>query len=70
MCLAACQNTTQLYALRFFISKIPLDKYTHNKVIWALTSSLGLMEGGFNPGINYMIGSWYRKDETAKLLAF
>ncbi|KAG0650221.1 MFS transporter [Hyphodiscus hymeniophilus] len=26
----------------------------------------GLAEAGFYPGLNYMIGSWYRKDEIAK----
>jgi ACS family pantothenate transporter-like MFS transporter len=31
-----------------------------------LTNSPGLAEGGFYPGLNYMIGSWYRKDEIAK----
>ena len=31
-----------------------------------LTRSPGLVEGGFYPGMNYMIGSWYRKDEIAK----
>jgi MFS transporter, ACS family, pantothenate transporter len=31
-----------------------------------LTSSTGLAEGGYYPGLQYMIGSWYRKDEIAK----
>ncbi len=26
----------------------------------------GLAEAGFYPGLQYMIGSWYRKDEMAK----
>jgi MFS transporter, ACS family, pantothenate transporter len=31
-----------------------------------LTKFLGLAEGRFYPGLQYMIGSWYRKDEIAK----
>jgi len=27
---------------------------------------LGLAEAGYYPGLQYMIGSWYRKDEMAK----
>jgi ACS family pantothenate transporter-like MFS transporter len=26
----------------------------------------GLAEAGYYPGLQYMIGSWYRKDEMAK----
>ena len=31
-----------------------------------LTSSPGLAESTFYPGMQYIIGSWYRKDELAK----
>ena len=31
-----------------------------------LTHSLGLAESAFYPGMQYIIGSWYRKDELAK----
>lgn len=34
-----------------------------NKKLMILT---GLVEGTFYPGLQYIIGSWYRKDELAK----
>ncbi|TGO88714.1 hypothetical protein BPOR_0146g00170 [Botrytis porri] len=34
--------------------------------IYALRFLIGLAESGFYPGMQYIIGSWYRKDELAK----
>ncbi|KUJ13612.1 putative MFS transporter Liz1/Seo1 [Mollisia scopiformis] len=34
--------------------------------LYVLRFFIGLTEAGFYPGLNYMIGSWYRKDEIAK----
>jgi MFS family permease len=34
--------------------------------IYALRFFVGLAESGFYPGMQYVIGSWYRKDELAK----
>ncbi|KAF2156308.1 MFS general substrate transporter [Myriangium duriaei CBS 260.36] len=34
--------------------------------VYALRFFVGLAESGFSPGIQYIIGSWYRKDELAK----
>lgn len=34
--------------------------------LYAVRFLVGLAEAGFYPGMQYMIGSWYRKDELAK----
>lgn len=34
--------------------------------VYALRFLIGLAESGFYPGMQYIIGSWYRKDELAK----
>ncbi|KAH6629947.1 permease of the major facilitator superfamily [Chaetomium sp. MPI-SDFR-AT-0129] len=34
--------------------------------LYVLRFFLGLFEAGYYPGLNWMIGSWYRKDEMAK----
>ncbi|KAK5658150.1 hypothetical protein OQA88_2123 [Cercophora sp. LCS_1] len=34
--------------------------------LYALRFLIGLFEAGYYPGLQYMIGSWYRKDEMAK----
>ena len=34
--------------------------------IYGVRFLVGLAEGGFYPGMQYLIGSWYRKDELAK----
>jgi ACS family pantothenate transporter-like MFS transporter len=36
------------------------------KQIYALRFLIGLAESSFYPGMQYMIGSWYRRDELAK----
>ncbi|KAI1336001.1 pantothenate transporter liz1 [Xylariaceae sp. FL0016] len=36
------------------------------KQIYVLRFFIGLAESGFYPGMQYVIGSWYRKDELAK----
>ena len=34
--------------------------------LYAVRFLVGLAEAGFYPGMQYLIGSWYRKDELAK----
>lgn len=41
----------------------PLDHLSYGRV---LTVQKGLAESTFYPGMQYIIGSWYRKDELAK----
>ncbi|OAG41880.1 hypothetical protein AYO21_03883 [Fonsecaea monophora] len=36
------------------------------KPIYALRFLIGLAESGFYPGVQYLIGCWYRRDELAK----
>ncbi|PMD37533.1 MFS general substrate transporter [Hyaloscypha variabilis F] len=43
-----------------------LASCTNITQLYVLRFLIGLSEGGFYPGLNYMIGSWYRKDEIAK----
>lgn len=45
---------------------IVMSKCTSAKQIYVLRFFVGLAESGFYPGIQYIIGSWYRKDELAK----
>lgn len=45
---------------------IIMSKCTSAKQIYVLRFFIGLAESGFYPGIQYIIGSWYRKDELAK----
>ncbi|RSL48029.1 hypothetical protein CEP54_013120 [Fusarium duplospermum] len=45
---------------------ILLCKCTSAKQIYALRFFIGLAESTFYPGMQYIIGSWYRKDELAK----
>jgi hypothetical protein len=33
---------------------------------WVIVTATGLAESTFYPGMQYIIGSWYRKDELAK----
>lgn len=43
-----------------------LSRCTSAKQIYALRFLIGLAESTFYPGMQYVIGSWYRKDELAK----
>ncbi|ROW08664.1 hypothetical protein VPNG_06448 [Cytospora leucostoma] len=45
---------------------IVMCKVTSAKQIYVLRFFVGLAESGFYPGMQYIIGSWYRKDELAK----
>ncbi|KUI64112.1 Pantothenate transporter liz1 [Cytospora mali] len=48
------------------ILTILMCKCTSAKQIYVLRFFVGLAESGFYPGMQYVIGSWYRKDELAK----
>ncbi|KAH8903564.1 MFS general substrate transporter [Coniochaeta sp. PMI_546] len=39
---------------------------TNTTQLYVLRFLIGLAEAGYYPGLQYMIGSWYRKDEMAK----
>lgn len=43
-----------------------LSAITNNTQLYVLRFFIGLAEAGYYPGLQYMIGSWYRKDEIAK----
>jgi len=43
-----------------------LSKCSSARQVYALRFLVGLAESGFYPGMQYVIGSWYRKDELAK----
>ncbi|KAM5342153.1 hypothetical protein ACJ41O_015184 [Fusarium nematophilum] len=45
---------------------IVMAKCTKVEQIYALRFFIGLAESTFYPGMQYIIGSWYRKDELAK----
>ncbi|KAK7408489.1 hypothetical protein QQX98_009356 [Neonectria punicea] len=45
---------------------IIMAKCTNVRQIYALRFFIGLAESTFYPGMQYIIGSWYRKDELAK----
>lgn len=45
---------------------ILMCKCTTPTQMYVLRFFIGLAESGFYPGIQYVIGSWYRKDELAK----
>lgn len=45
---------------------IVMCKCTNAKQIYVLRFFIGLAESCFYPGMQYIIGSWYRKDELAK----
>ncbi|KPM42120.1 hypothetical protein AK830_g4427 [Neonectria ditissima] len=45
---------------------IIMAKCTNVQQIYALRFFIGLAESTFYPGMQYIIGSWYRKDELAK----
>lgn len=43
-----------------------LSQANDAKTIYAIRFLVGLAESGFYPGMQYLIGSWYRRDELAK----
>ena len=43
-----------------------LSRCTNAKQMYAIRFLVGLAESTFYPGMQYIIGSWYRKDELAK----
>ncbi len=45
VCMTACNDVHQVYAIRFLV---------------------GLTESGFFPGMEYLVGSWYSKEELTK----
>src|ERR1041385_1228102 len=45
---------------------ILLAKCTNKTQLYVLRFFIGLAESTFYPGMQYIIGSWYRKDELAK----
>ncbi|KAF7563921.1 hypothetical protein G7046_g184 [Stylonectria norvegica] len=45
---------------------ICISKCTKVEQVYALRFFIGLAESAFYPGMQYIIGSWYRKDELAK----
>jgi ACS family pantothenate transporter-like MFS transporter len=45
---------------------ILLAKCTTTTQLYVLRFFIGLAESAFYPGMQYIIGSWYRKDELAK----
>ncbi len=63
MLLARCKTTRQIIIVRFFIGqKRSIIILSHD----VLLMKAGLAESIFWPGINYVLGSWYRRDELAK----
>lgn len=61
MCLCKCNSATQIYILRFFIGMCSIEASVSSSL-----THIGLTESTFYPGMQYIIGSWYRKDELAK----
>ncbi|KAI9713230.1 MAG: hypothetical protein M1820_001216 [Bogoriella megaspora] len=45
---------------------ISISRCNHAKQIYVLRFFVGLAESTFYPGMQYIIGSWYRRDELAK----
>ncbi|MCJ1401789.1 hypothetical protein MMC11_005006 [Xylographa trunciseda] len=64
MLLCRCNTANQLYALRFFVGEWRGSKAKES--VDQILFIPGLAESTFYPGMQYIIGSWYRKDELAK----
>jgi len=65
--LLCCGGQKHLWSLRLAF----LDRFVFSLPRSLLARQLahclsGLAEAGYYPGLQYMIGSWYRKDEMAK----
>ncbi len=63
MLLARCKTTREIVVLRFFVGErraVSCASYGY------LLMTVGLAESIFWPGIQYVLGSWYRRDELAK----
>jgi len=52
--------------LAWSILTMGLSRATSAKQIYVIRFFVGLFESAFYPGMQYIIGSWYRKDELAK----
>ena len=63
--LSRCNTPTQFYVLRFFIGMLVLSPTSIDGTVLNPIYT-GLAESTFYPGMQYIIGSWYRKDELAK----
>lgn len=66
MSLSRCNTPTQFYVLRFFVGMCTKAIILFWSLIFQLSLVVGLAESTFYPGMQYIIGSWYRKDELAK----
>lgn len=65
--LSRCNTPTQFYVLRFFVGMFFCPGRALDCVaMFAEHLSAGLAESTFYPGMQYIIGSWYRRDELAK----
>ena len=65
MLLSRCRNVSQIYALRFLVGKAGRDPRSKQPDLMMCVLT-GLAESTFYPGMQYIIGSWYRRDELAK----
>jgi ACS family pantothenate transporter-like MFS transporter len=63
-CTCKANSATQLYVIRFFVGKNKFESAFICRVDTNMMS--GLAESAFYPGMQYIIGSWYRRDELAK----
>ncbi|KAF2735739.1 MFS general substrate transporter [Polyplosphaeria fusca] len=55
-----------LMELTWTVLTFCLSRADNAKTIYALRFFIGLAESSFYPGMQYIIGSWYRRDELAK----
>lgn len=68
MCISACSNIRQIYALRFLVgeSLVYFTLICLTNAVLTFVIAAGLAESTFYPGLQFLIGSWYRRDELAK----
>ena len=64
MLLSRCNTANQVYAVRLFVGK--WQRSWVDGSVDKLLFHLGLAESTFYLGMQYIIGSWYRRDELAK----
>ena len=63
MLLALCKTTRHIIVVRFFIGqKGSFTRLSYDN----LPVTAGLAESIFWPGIHFVLGSWYRRDELGK----
>jgi MFS family permease len=66
-CLAKCNTAEQIYAVRFLVGLAEGILRESQFVTGSYRANIApLLLGGFYPGMQYLIGSWYRKDELGK----